>query len=54
MEPKVNRKKELTPHEKRHRSKLVKEYNELMVKKKEAYDRLMSYERVLSERNHGG
>ena len=44
----------LTTREKAHRNKLVKEYNTLITKKKEAYDRLMSYEKVLDERKHNG
>lgn len=44
----------LTPREKAHRAKLVKEYNKLIEQKKEAYTRLMSYEKVLDERNHSG
>ena len=41
--------KELTTREKAHRAKLIKEYNDISIKKKEAYDRLMAYEKKLME-----
>jgi len=42
--------RELTTREKAHKNKLVRDYNELLAKKKEAYDKVMAYEEKLAKR----